>query len=75
MDFYEHVLSGCPFFLPRCNRRYTTNMVCKSETSLIRTTEIRAPPSTGQPSTAILLIKSSELGMVKSLGVTCYSIS
>ena len=46
-----------------------------SETSLIRTSEIRAPPSTRQPSRAILLIKSPEVGVVISVGVTCYSIS
>ena len=45
------------------------------KTSLIRTSEIQAPPSTGQPSRAILLIKTPEVGVVTSMGVTCYSTS
>ena len=47
----------------------------KPPLSGIRTSEIRAPHSTMQPSRAILLIKSPEVGVVTSMGVTCYSIS
>ena len=53
---------------------YPTNIVVLGIQTPFQTSEIWAPPS-GQPSRAILLIKSPEVGVVTSTGATCYSIS